>query len=183
MKKCSICPLDGYRKSGNQMLCQMHYRMRDMRSKAKQNGKAIPSRELISQMVQSVINDGLRCPHCKVKMNWLARDGRMRVLSLQHDRSGGFRILCLLCNMRHAAVRDDLFYEVKPGYRWCGKCDQILEMVKFQKSERPRGCKTYCKRCSNSISAKWKMKNRKQASEYERVRRQKKRDEKKATIK
>lgn len=176
-KTCPYCDQPAHRRTGNQFLCKMHLRMRDMRAKAKTNGKTVPTVEQIAAMVRALLANGMRCCGCDCVMNWMRSDGSGTVVSLQHDRSGAFRLICIVCNLRHHFVRDDLFYEVPTGHRWCRGCDKVLPLEAFAKLNNR--VKPRCRKCSYEMLKPWKKANRASQSEYERLRRQRHRDVKK----
>lgn len=168
---CSICANAASHKQGHQYLCPMHYRFGQMRSSAKRRGKLVPTRESLAKMVDA---HHMRCAHCKIQMNWLAKEGSATVATLQHNRDGSMCLLCLSCNTRHAQFKDDTFYLRNTALHPCRDCGKELPKEYFFKDQsRPLGIKPYCKHCSNERHRKWSYNNRSRINEKQRVRRNK----------
>lgn len=160
MNTCKWCPEKAHAKQGRIFLCVKHYRFQTMRSKAAADGKSVPGYCELENLLCAL--DKMRCPACRRKMNWLSADGQDTVLSLQHDREGGHRLLCRSCNTRHAGMPNDLFYSLKDGERWCPCCERILPESEFCKdNHRSKRIKTYCRGCSLAKHAEWVANNRK----------------------
>lgn len=154
---CAWCERDAHIRQGRIMLCAMHYRISSMRSRAKRDGKITPSREQIEFMVPSPFV----CVSCERAMNWLRRDGASTQATLQHDRSGRVRIICLACNTRHAQHPGDSYYDLPEGHKRCAKCDRILPHSAFSTDRsRPLGLKASCRECSHKSHTTWRIKNR-----------------------
>lgn len=157
--KCKWCDAEAARKQGRVWLCQKHYRFQQMRVRAKSSKKTVPSYELLEILYRSLIDN--RCPCCAMKMNLLGRDGMKNVLTLQHDRGGGMRLICLSCNTRHQHYDGDSFYSRNPDVHPCRDCGRVLQKSEFWPDRsRPLGIKPYCKGCSNARLKKWADKNR-----------------------
>jgi hypothetical protein len=129
----------------------MHYRISSMRSRAKRDGKTVPTRSEIEGMAATMV-----CIGCSRRMNWLRSEGASTQATLQHDRDGGVRLLCLACNTRHAQHPGDTFYGVASNEKWCPDCDQILPKGSFAKDRsRPVGLKSYCRPCAAARYRSW----------------------------
>lgn len=159
MNRCKRCNQPGYReKRGKYWLCKKHYRFMQMRSSAQVEGKRIPSHEALEKLWSDV---GMICPHCNRKMNTLRIDGGSTVVTLQHDRSGQVRLLCMRCNVQHAVCPGDSFYTFDPNMKWCSKCDTTLPLSSFYEDARTlNGRVSHCKRCKLKQGAQWAANNR-----------------------
>lgn len=150
---CSWCIRPAHIKQGRIMLCQMHYRISSMRSNAKRHGKAVPSREQIEAMIPSPFE----CSSCNREMTWVGKFGASQKATLQHDRSGSMRIICLGCNTRHAHHPGDTFYDIPDGKKLCPDCSRVLPISSFCKDKsRPIGVKSYCRECSSVRNKIWR---------------------------
>jgi len=166
---CSICGTCAYIKQGNQWLCVVHYRFGQMRAKAKTCGKTVPTRMNLAEMVEK---SKMVCRGCSRKMNWLSKDGKSTVASLQHNRDGSMELLCRACNTRHATFTGDSFYCLNKQFHVCRDCNQTLELKEFFKDRsRPLGIKSYCKKCSTKRHYEWTTNNRDSINSQQRERR------------
>ena len=155
--KCKWCESKAERKTGHIWLCIKHYRFVCMRASAKSRRKSVPTYEMLEKMLPI----DFCCSSCKRKMNWLSNLGTSTVITLQHDRSGAFRFLCLSCNVRHASMKDDAFYKVKPSFKFCSCCIQEKPKDDFYKRKgRWNGLNSYCKSCSLEKNKEWREVNR-----------------------
>lgn len=175
---CAHCKEPGNYRNGRQLFCAIHYRMKDMRTKAKVYGKTVPSREQIKILFDILVKNGMRCPGCQCLMHWTVRLGPLRsVVSLQHDRSGQIKLICQSCNTRHHHVKGDLFYEIPKGSKYCCGCNQILTLESFSSSSTSLlAVRSRCRKCSYELKKKWVNANRKRASDYEHARRIRKKE-------
>ena len=151
---CAWCSEPKHIKQGRIWLCKIHYRFQSMRVRAKRDDKAVPSYEMLYSMASS----SMICPGCNRTMNWLAKEGRSTVVTLQHDRNGTMRFLCLSCNTRHAFMPGDSFYHAPKDKKFCPDCREWLDFDSFatDKSGRWMDRKTYCRRCSNVRHKNWR---------------------------
>jgi len=110
------------------------------------------------------------CPVCGRKVNWLSKEGSSTVITLQHDRGGRMRLLCLSCNSRHASFDGDSFYEADDSRRVCPDCKRSLPLEEFSKDNSGRwyNINTYCRECRNKRLAAWVEKNREKYNEKRR---------------
>jgi len=154
--KCKWCKKKAHVKQGSVWLCKKHYRFMQMRVNAKRNKKTVPPYEELEKILLP------NCPVCKRKFNWLSKEGAQTVITLQHDRSGAFRFLCLSCNVRYASFKDDSFYSQSPKTKICPKCKKEKPWSEYHtdNSARWKNKKTYCKDCSYLIMKNWKLKNK-----------------------
>lgn len=153
--QCAWCDDDAHIRQGRIMLCAVHYRISSMRARAKRDGKSVPSRDEI----ESLISYPFVCIGCEREMVWLRRDGASNQATLQHDRSGAIRILCLGCNTRHSNTPDDIFYDIPKESKHCPDCSKILPIEDFAVDKsRPVGRKSYCRSCSSDRFKKWSAK-------------------------
>src|SRR5690242_863575 len=88
LKYCSksSCNASASHRQGHQWLCQKHYRFGQMRAKAKQAGKSVPT----TIELETLAKNGLRCGDCNLKMTWLGRENQHLVVTLQHYRDGSY---------------------------------------------------------------------------------------------
>ena len=121
--RCIWCEIEAFRKQGHIWLCKKHYRFQQMRVSAKHNGKPVPSYEWLEDTWNALQG---KCPICQREINWLSSDGTSTVITLQHDRCGNLRLLCLSCNTRHASFCGDSFYSADPTKRVCPRCRKEL---------------------------------------------------------
>lgn len=155
-KHCAWCAEPPHIRQGNTLLCQMHYRISSMRSRAKRDNKVAPTRAEIEALVPSPFV----CAPCGREMTWLRTGGASAQATLQHDRSGSLRILCLGCNTRHAAHAGDSFYDIPADMKFCADCSQTKPRAEFcADRSRPIGLKAYCRPCSSSRNKKWRMRH------------------------
>lgn len=150
MKQCSVCkePATIFSKQTN--LCVIHYRMRQMRYDAQASGKVIPTDSAIQALFDSAAASGMKCSVCSVKMNWLKRDGVKTIATLQHDRDGTFRLLCLSCNVKHQFWPEDSFYTREPGHKRCTRCEATLPLDKFR--VRDGYPNSTCRKCDSQMA-------------------------------
>lgn len=164
---CSVCGSSATIKQGNQHLCDKHYRFGQMRTKAKTDGKSVPSRQELSSMA----GVDLVCPDCGVQMNWRARNGQATVASLQHYRDGSMAIVCRSCNTRHAFMDGDSYRLMQKDHKQCPCCKQIKSVEAFTLDASRSGVakrKSKCRQCSDAQTKQWKESNRDQYNEYQR---------------
>ncbi len=158
---CKWCSRVSVRKQGRIWLCAQHYRLQQMRVNAKRHKKEVPSYEVLEHLAHWLGNPPI-CPICHRFMNWLAVDGAASVVTLQHDRSGDIRLMCLACNTKHAAMPNDTFYSLPSGHRRCPRCEQTKPFAAFS-LDRSRVFphrKTYCKECASVYHKEWRIKCR-----------------------
>lgn len=157
---CSWCRVDGFRVQGHLFLCKKHYRFQQMRSKAKQVGKKVPSYDELEKLLNELSD--FKCPKCNRGMNWLSKEGTSSVLTLQHDHSGDVRFLCLSCNVRHGGKGTDEFYSWPNNHKKCPGCKLILPFDKFatDRSDRFENKYTYCRKCATLRHKVWVSNNR-----------------------
>lgn len=148
---CAWCDKPSHIKQGRIFLCAAHYRMSSMRARAKRDGKYVPSLGVLETLAEN-----MKCDGCGEEMHWLRSDGARLQATLQHDRDGLVRLLCLSCNTRHAQHPGDTFYNVPDGHKLCQGCKEVLPHASFWKDRsRPIGLKSYCKSCAADRYRKW----------------------------
>lgn len=139
-------------RQGRIMLCVVHYRMSSMRSRATRDGKSVPT---ISE-IEALVPSPFRCEPCGRDMTWLREQGASIQVSLQHDRSGEVRLICLGCNTRHGAHPGDSFYRMPKGHKQCRSCKQVLPFSSFVVDRsRPIGLKGNCRTCCSTQWQRW----------------------------
>lgn len=155
-RKCARCPRDATCCRNAAYYCDMHYRTLQMRHDAQSSGKPIPARELVESLADSLVEKNLICSVCERKMNWLKKDGISTTISLQHDRSGEYRLICLGCNVQHQFYDGDSFYTTPATHKHCRKCGETKPLSEFYKKKVnkscPRGIGSWCKCCEIRIS-------------------------------
>ena len=150
---CAWCEEPAHIKQGRILLCQVHYRISSMRILAKRDGKVSPSRDEI----EAAIPNPLICSCCDREMNWLRSDGASTQITLQHDRRGSIRLICLGCNVRHSVHPSDTFYTIPAGKKRCPDCEMVLPVADFSKDRsRPIGLKSYCRPCASIRNKSWR---------------------------
>lgn len=153
---CAWCERPSHIRQGRILLCAVHYRISSMRSRAKRDGKVAPDRREIEALIPSPFV----CECCGREMTWLRMKGASRQATLQHDRDGALRIICLACNTRHAQHPGDSFYHIPEGHKRCPDCEQVLPLASFAiDRSRPIGRKSYCRSCAAVRFKRWEARN------------------------
>lgn len=153
---CAWCSEPAHIQQGRILLCLKHYRMSSMRANARRYNKITPTLDEL----ESLIPDPFVCIGCNRVMSWGRANGASRQATLQHDRSGKLRILCLACNTRHARHPGDTFYSISPDEKWCAGCSQVLPKTAFFRDRsRPCGLKGNCRECSKKAHTNWRVNN------------------------
>lgn len=164
--QCKRCENQSYIKQGRIWLCKKHYRFQQMRSSAKRNNKTVPSYEKLESLFLQI---QFQCPCCKRKTNWLSKEGKDTVISLQHDRSGDFNLVCLSCNARHDDFIGDTFYSRNDNEKICARCKTSKPLSDYYGDQKKLNKKkSYCKPCANLYLNEWKAKNRRKQNEWRR---------------
>lgn len=167
---CSRCGEKAVRLQGHQHLCAKHYRFGQMRAKAKQCGKKVPTHSELHSMKGA----DLTCPDCGVRMNWLAEDGQSTVASLQHYRDKSMAIVCRSCNTRHAAMPGDSYRDIQPNSKYCPSCRETKPLSAFNADNSrsgPMKVQSKCKACNRTAVMNWRRKNKDRYNECQRLRR------------
>ncbi len=158
---CAWCVRPATRKHGSAWFCARHYRFQQMRATAKRHGKSVPSYETLEMLAQC-----LECVGCGRAMHWLIADGpRARQVTLQHDRSGAIRFLCLGCNTSHSVHPGDEFYNIPPDHKRCPRCGDVKACASFF-TDRTRGrrgqapLRSLCKECGRVSNNEHRANNR-----------------------
>lgn len=156
---CSKCGEPGLRIQGHQWLCPKHYRFGQMRAKARQDGKMVPAHEQLTALVLP----GLLCADCGIAMNWLARDGQTRVVTLQHYRDGSYGLVCRSCNTRHAFMVGDSYRAMNKDCKQCPQCREVKPLTDFSVDNGrtgPMKVKSWCLSCTSIAHTNWQRNNR-----------------------
>ena len=149
---CAWCERPSHIRQGRIRLCAMHYRISNMRSRARRDGKAVPTR----QEIEALVPAPFVCVGCERPMSWLRANGASQQATLQHDRDGTLRLICLACNTRHAKHPDDSFYSIPKGHKRCPDCSQVLPLNSFAVDRsRPLGRVSYCRPCAAKRFKQW----------------------------
>lgn len=143
---CIKCGDEAKKKWGGVWMCLPHYRLSAMRCSAKAKGKTVPSWKELYHLLSKLCC--LQCPHCKQQMVWLRSQNSRRVITLQHDRSGNIKFLCLSCNSSHGNLKtDDDFYKT-PKLFECRGCKKDKDLKSFYPNNgKPRPKDYLCKEC------------------------------------
>ena len=158
--KCAECDLEAVKWLGYYRYCAVHYRKLRVRAAARQDGKTVPSVAVVDQLFADVLANGMVCECCKRVMGWLRVDAGNCTASLQHDHGGGYRIICLACNKRHASYAGDSFYSLKPGHKQCHACKVVKPLSDFHNSSRGWLGKTQrCRSCTKIVNARRSIKS------------------------
>lgn len=116
-----------------------------MRYSAGQYGKFVPSLEDLENLVAQC---GMVCYGCDILMVWTREESQPRCATLQHDRDGTIRIICLSCNSRHQHYPGDSFYQRDRNLLRCGACHLEKPPDDFYLSTTHRtGFNTRCTKC------------------------------------
>lgn len=159
---CRICNATATRTRYRQELCDRHYRLRQMRYKAKADGVYSPSMIELEQLVDGC---GMVCPACGVNMDWTGGDGRKKQVTLQHNRDGTIQLLCLSCNSRHQHFDGDSFYVWDHTKKKCILCGIIHDKSQFWKNRsNPDGLQSYCKQCKLDRDKLYHLEHREQCN-------------------
>lgn len=158
--------------------CPIKLRISRMIRGAKLGKKRIPTREELSALLLARQADDMKCPACGQTMNWGDTSNRPATVSLQHDRSGTIRLICLRCNVRHQHYPADDFYTAPNDHKHCWGCGRTLALTEFWKSHTvsTHVC-GQCKFCMAAKSAAYKKRNRAKLTKQEHERRLRKKKE------
>jgi hypothetical protein len=129
-KICSQCDFEATYVFGHTRLCDIHYRIKQMRENSKSHGKYSPTRKEL----EDLIPEDMKCPECKVTMRWrrkLYEKGVNNQITIQHWRDGTIGLICLSCNARHASMPDDSYKDMPKDHKLCPRCQQILHENNF----------------------------------------------------
>lgn len=149
MKKCSLCDSEATIFFKQTNVCELHYRFKQMRYDAQASGKTVPPAGEIERLLYEMRDSGMVCPCCLRRMNWHRSGGHSTIVSLQHDHSGAFRLICLGCNVKHQHVPNDGFYSIPPTHKYCRRCKTVLPLTDYYpKREYASGVCSWCKKCS-----------------------------------
>lgn len=149
-------------------LCVKHYRFTSMRQVAHRTKKRAPSFSEMDKLVPS----GMICPPCGRRMNWAKKEGAGTVITLQHDRSGRLKMICMSCNSRHARFKGDTFYKIQPDERKCSLCGKLKHFTEFPRSRggsRWKGRTSPCLPCHRKKNERWRKENREKHLESQRA--------------
>lgn len=145
--KCRLCEDIIVNNVDYANLCEKHYRFMKMRQSAKCKNKYAPSYTELENLFEK---QGLKCGLCNKTLNWSSKDSPKDRITLQHDKSGDIKFLCLSCNSRHAkAGLGDRIYELGIDVKPCNNCKIIKQKVEFYtqgKSIQPN-----CKICQSIL--------------------------------
>lgn len=170
-KICSKCFRPGYRFRGERWLCVIHHRFDCIKTSAKSSGKTVPTNEQLKELANELIQNNMKCEPCGAKMQWVKESGGLNTVSLQHDRSGRFRFICLKCNSRHDDLPGDTFYDLPKGHWRCPHCKEIKPLTDFYTNSADKihgGC---CKSCRKILNKKmWSIYGKKWAANSKRKR-------------
>lgn len=167
--QCKWCGDVAYRKNSATWLCRKHFRFLRMRIDSKRKNKKVPSYEWLEREWDFI--KGL-CPICHSKMYWLRKEGGNKVVTIQHDRKGTIRLICLSCNVRHMHFKGDSFYTRNKNRKICAKCKKekpFSDFYKLRIASNILGLNSQCKNCYNKRGLIYRNKNRKRISERAKI--------------
>jgi len=144
-----------YRHAENCFFCPKHYRFRQMRHKAQQNKKYVPTWDECDILLY-IWCPNFKCLICNVKLEWHADiNGLKNVISLQHNNDKTVIFICQGCNAAHGHSRlGDYYFKVPLNKKYCPRCDKILLKNNFSKNVTRRdNLHGYCRKC-NSLCQK-----------------------------
>ncbi len=115
--------------------CPKHYRFRQMRDKARQKNKFIPTVDECEILLLVWCHD-FKCSICNIKLKWHSDiNGIKNVVSLQHNNNGTVMFICYSCNAAHGNSKlGDKYFDLKDNEKYCPKCNKILNKNEFSKS-------------------------------------------------
>lgn len=148
---CGKCDQPATYHRGNRHLCVIHNRFDTMQACARSKWKRVPSDAELAAMVETLQANGMVCFGCGVVMEWAGKHGQANVVTLQHDRDGTLRLICMLCNNRHDDFPGDTFYQSPPDHYYCPKCERVLPRAMFYRTAKG-GRRSYCKDCKKVIN-------------------------------
>lgn len=153
---CSCCGVTAFRIQGHQWLCEKHYRFGQMRAKAKQAQKYVPSRLQLDELYK----EGFACADCQLPMCWTVHNGTQElVATLQHYRDGSIALVCRSCNSRHGSMTGDTYRDMPKDHRKCPQCNEVKPFVMFSADNGRSGkmkLKSWCKQCSSEAHREWR---------------------------
>lgn len=157
---CSRCNEPALRIQGHQWLCEKHYRFGQMRAKAKQTHKAVPSYPQLEAMCKT----DLLCADCHLPMCWIAAKGTEElVATLQHYRDGSMALVCRSCNSRHGSMKGDTYRDMPKDHKQCPQCGVAKPFSLFSADNGRSGkmkLKSWCLACSSAAHTKWQKENK-----------------------
>lgn len=164
-RKCSRkgCTEIGLYKIGiNSYYCPKHYRFREMRGKAQQGYKTVPSWDECEEMLQPCLNEKGelgKCPYCRRQMRWKCGNNKKRsaTISLQHNHDGTMGLICTSCNAGHGPSKlGDAYLDIPTDEKYCPDCDEIKLRAQFPKNRVWRNgpiCKECCRKRNRAYQA------------------------------
>lgn len=129
--------------------CFIHCRIDPMQTCARSRGLYTPTAEELVSLFNDLITKGMKCGHCQSVMVWNGRAAN--VVTLQHDRNGTIRLLCLSCNSRHYTYPGDEFYNYPLNWAFCPMCKTAKHESNFYRKRNGRRS-SYCKSCKHLIA-------------------------------
>ena len=153
---CCHCDKPSEKVRNQGYFCILHYRIKQMRDDAAIDRKAVPSREELEGLFSSILDAGMKCQVCSREMNMLKADGISTQVTLQHDRDGSFRLICLGCNVKHQNYPGDSFYELPADHQRCHDCGEVKPHSEFYAhNTNSTGYRSECKPCSKRHAMAW----------------------------
>lgn len=163
--KCAKCSELGFRFRGGRWLCLIHNRIDTMQNSARSKGKYVPSEAELLKLAARLVRRNMKCDVCEATMHWHTTGSRNYTVSLQHDRSGKVRLICMGCNQRHDDLPGDSLYELPKDHWRCARCEKVKPLPAFYK-DRAGSC---CKSCRKTLNAEmWKRFGKKWAANSKR---------------
>jgi hypothetical protein len=147
--KCSQCDKDATFIDKKRRLCDMHYRINQMRQDSKSRlGVSHTVKEL-----EDIVPVDMKCPHCKVEMIWRRghnQKGVTNQITIQHWRDGRVGFLCHQCNVRHSSMESDSYDAMPADHKFCPGCKTAKHESEFgvKNSRKILKRNSYCKPCN-----------------------------------
>lgn len=170
MKLCSQCNCEATYVDKRRRLCDMHYRINQMRQDSW-------TRYKVKHSIQELVNlipENLACPKCNVAMVWRRaknQKGLNNQLTIQHWRDGSIGFLCMSCNVRHSSMYGDSYKEMDVDQKKCPKCNTIKpkDQFCFKSSRSVLKRNSICNLCNQIAAKKWKDENKEKVNAFQRA--------------
>ena len=105
------CILKGTKKLSGypRKFCIKHCRFHRMIDESKKRKKKVPTLWELNSMFRRLKN--FECEACCITMRWTRKESQTKVITLQHDRNGELRFVCMSCNSKHRFYEGDTYYQ------------------------------------------------------------------------
>lgn len=130
-----------------------------MINSAKTNNKLVPTQDDLEKM----FNEKMVCKDCNIDMVWTRKESQSRVITLQHYRNGSLGLVCMSCNSRHGAMKDDSFLLMPKDFKYCPCCKIEKHSNYFEYYNLPNGKqkrRSFCIECARENYKIWARENK-----------------------